>query len=328
MLLKRAYLLAMTLVSIDAHAISTTTNAKLSNNVALERIQAYAASSTQSKTVGIVEPGTEVIEHKSLLKTNPGLAMMVEPAKGRSVPFDRGAHVYIWEYLENGFSKVVVNGITYTAKIARSKEECKIFPASPKYCWVRVIEEPEYYEWKQVSLTKEGQKFWLLNRIIDGSGIISVKDEAIVKTRLIKTTHKEEIANEQNEKKSDEVEVIETEKKDNKQLFSADVMDEANLPEDPFERKMVEDMLKPKSEIAKELKQKKDSKKEQKKEVKKEIPQEEIFKQQKLTDMEDLNANLKGDSTKNTIKKVNEEISGTATKLNLKANQPLTLPTE
>ncbi|HAG52294.1 MAG TPA: hypothetical protein DCL21_00730 [Alphaproteobacteria bacterium] len=328
MLLKRAYLLVLALASFNANAISTTTNAKVSGNVALERIQAYAASSTQSKPIGIVEPGTELIEHKSLLKTRPGLAMMMEPPKGRAIPFDRGAHVYIWEYLENGFSKVVVNNVTYTAKIARSKEECNIFPASPKYCWARVIEEPEYYEWKQVSLTNDGQRFWILNRLIDGSGIISVKDEAIVKTRLIKTTHKEQTVTEPTEaKQTSEVEIIETEKKDNKELFSADVLEEATLPKDPFARKMVESMLKPKSEIAKELKEKK-QKEEKKKAPIKEIPQEEIFKQQNLTGMESLNANLKGNSTKDTIKKVNEDLGGPATKLNLKANQPLTLPSE
>jgi hypothetical protein len=325
MKLTKAYLVALTLFAFNANAISTTTPSKISDGVALERMQAYAGSSFKSKKIGIVEPGTELLEYKSFLKTSPGLAMMEEIPWDKSVPFDRGAFVHIWEYLENGYSKVVINDVPYITKIARSLEECDSFPASPRYCWAKVIEEPEYYEWKQVALEKDGQKFWVLNRIIDGSGIISVKDEAVSRTRLIQTTYKEGSPEKAEEIKKED-EIIE-EKKDNTALFQADMMDELELPSDPFQRAMVENMLKPKSEIAKEKKEEKAKKEQAVKEQKKAetMSQEEMFKQQKLNTNSQLNANIKNDSTSLTIQKVNKQDENPATKLELKANQPLNL---
>ena len=104
-------------------------------------------------------------------------------------------------------------------------------------------------------------------------------------------------------------------------------MDELELPSDPFQRAMIENMLKPKSEIAKEKKEEKEKKDKAAKEQKKAetMSQEEMFKQQKLNTNSQLNANIKNDSTSLTIQKVNKQDENPATKLELKANQPLNL---
>lgn len=325
MLKKIIYANLLTLASLNSFAISTTTRAQVSDGIALYQIQAYAQSSTKSQKVGVVEPGTALIEHKNFLKTKPGMAMMEEQPKDKSVPFDRGAHVYIWEYLEQGFSKVIINNIPYTTKIARSKSECKRVGASPKYCWARVIEEPEYYEWKQVSLEQKSQRFWVLNRIIDGSGVVSVKDEAISQTRLI---NKKTVVVDKSTKEDEETtEEVKTEQ-DNAALFSPEIITDANLPEDPFQRAFVENMMKPKSEVEKEKKAKRDEEKAKLEDEAKlsNISQEDMFKQQNINESNSLNANMNNASTQTTINQVNKEFDTPATKLELKANQPLTLP--
>lgn len=321
-----------TLVGLNSFAISTTTPSKISDGVALERIQAYSDSFLSAQTVGVVESGTSLIEHTNFIKTKPGLAIMEERPKDRGVPFDRGAEVQIWEYIEGGFSKVIINNIPYTTKIARSTTECNRFPPSPKYCWARVIKEPEYYEWKLVSLEPESQKFWILNRIIDGSGIISVKDEAISKTRLIQTNTKHVEPKEEDSAKEDKDEEV-VEQRDDSLLWSDDMVDDMELPDDPIERQFVIDMLKPKAVREKERKEKAEAEKKANEDAKKaqaeqqkEISQEEMFKQQNLTQQNSLNANLTGNTTKNTMQQINTQFDSPAQKLELKANQPLTLP--
>lgn len=317
-----------TLMGLNSFAISTTTPSKISDGVALERIQAYGDSFLTAQKVGVVESGTVLIEHTTFLKTKPGLAIMEEKPKDRGVPFDRGSQVHIWEYLENGFSKVIINNIPYTTKIARSKTECNRFAPSPKYCWARVIKEPEYYEWKLVSLEPESQKFWVLNRIIDGSGIISVKDEAISKTRLIQTTTKHVEPKDEEDEKSEETVTVE---RDDTLLWDDSMIDDMDLPDDPIERQFVIDMMKPKAVREKERKEKAEADKKAQDDAKKantekEISQKEMFKQQSLQQQTSLNANLTGNTTQNTINQINKQFDAPAQKLELKANQPLTLP--
>ena len=303
-------------------AISTSSKEKISSNIAMEKVQAYSASSTKSKKIGILDSGTEVIEHKTFLKTRPGLAIMSEPSKDKGVPFDRGAHVYIWEYLDNGFSKIVINNIPYTTKIARSKTECNIFPPRLKYCWARVLEEPEYYEWKQLSLTEKGQKFWILNRIIDGSGIISVKDRAVNVNRLVNTKKKEK----------EKEETVEIEVEEAELLFDPELLKGIKMPEDPMARQFVENRLKSKKQRAKEKKEREKKEAEEKakaeakkKEENKPKTKEDLFKQQTLSES---NLQLqfgKSEATKNTMKTINELNKGEVIKLDLKKNQPLIL---
>ncbi|MCP4355545.1 MAG: hypothetical protein GY793_07955 [Proteobacteria bacterium] len=313
------------IISTESIAISTSSKEKISSDIAMERIQAYAGSSTKSKKVGVLESGTEVIEHKTFLKTNPGLAIMSEPPRDKNVPFDRGSHVYIWEYLEEGYSKVIIHNIPYTTKIARSKTECDRFPPALKYCWAKVLEEPEYYEWKQLSLTEDGQRFWVLNRIIDGSGIISVKDSAVNINRLVNKKTKEKEAEE--EKNKPEIEIEKTEL-----LHDPALLKEIKMPKDPMARKFVENMLKSKEQRAKEKKERK--KKEAKEKAKSKAKakkdaeiktEEDIFKQQKLSDS-DLQINFdKPKATLNTMEYINNLNKGETVKLDLKKNQPLIL---
>lgn len=319
-MLKKLFLLALIFSVNKAYAISATTSPKIANNTALERIQAYAASSTKAKKLGILEPGTEVIEYKTFMKTKPGLAIMEDNSWDKSVPFDRGSHIYIWEYLNDGFSKVVINGVRYNTKIARSKSECKRFAASPRYCWAKVIEEPEYYEWKQLALQQDGQRFWILNRIVDGSGIISLKDQGVSKTRLVATKYVEP------KPKVDKQEVIE-EKVDNMKLLDPELK-AGSKPQAPQDQVAVELSL-TKEERAKlkaEAKAKLKAELAKEKTVQPapiEMTQQEMFKQQGISKLE---TNFDENSTNNTLKQVNQELGKPATKLKLEKNKPLTLP--
>jgi hypothetical protein len=311
-------LFAFIVVSNNSYAISATTASKTSNGIALERIQAYASSSTKAKTVGIIEPGTELIEFKTFMKTNPGLAMMEETSLDSAIPFDRGAHIYIWEYLGNGYSKVKINGISYNAKIARSKSECDEALVSRKYCWAKVVQEPEYYEWKQVALTQDGQKFWFLNRIIDGSGIIVVKDQGIEKARITQTKYVEQ------PKKAEEVVEI---KQNNSLLIDPDLKKDANEVESLEEKTAKLLLLSPeeREKARLEAKQKVKEMNNPTLEVNykaSEVSQEDMFKQQSIKDLE---AKIGDKSTQNTLNIINKDLDRPAKKLELKANTPLDL---
>lgn len=317
---KNFYLLALILISNNAFAISATTPAKIADGTAIERIQAYATSSTKSKTIGIVEPGTELIEFKTFMKTKPGLAMMDDNSWDRSIQFDRGAPIQIWEYLGDGYSKVIINNVTYNTKIARSLEECKRFPASPKYCWVRVVEEPEYYEWKQVALKQEGQRFWILNRIVDGSGIIVVKDKGIEKARIVSTKYIE---------KPEEIEEEVVEKQDNKLMLDPELLTgdtKENSLENNTAKMLIlnkEDRAKARKEAKEKLKEMNGQKSTKQDSKSAELSQEEVFKQQNIKTLEAPIEN----ATANTLQIINKELNEQpATKLKLEKNKPLTLP--
>tara|TARA_Y100001960_G_scaffold328573_1_gene417704 strand:- start:1113 stop:2063 length:951 start_codon:yes stop_codon:yes gene_type:complete len=313
------YLLAFVLLASNSYAISATTSSKVSDGVAIERIQAYAASSTKSEYVGIVEPGTDLIEHTTFMKTKPGFGVMEDNSWDKSVPFDRGSTVYIWEYIGDGYSKVTINGVRYNTKVARSKTECNRFAASPKYCWIKVIEEPEYYEWKQVSLTEDGQRFWILNRIIDASGIITLKDRGVEKSRVVKTNYEE---------KPKKLETEVTEEKQNNALLLAEELKTENIKENSLESNTAknlalspEERKKAREEAKAKLRGESINDEEETKPA--ELTQEQIFKQQNIKELE---ANITAKSTKETMNSINKELAAPATKLKLEKNKPLELP--
>lgn len=320
-MLRKFYLLILVLNINSAFAIEATTASKINDGIAIEKIQAYAASSTKSKKVGIVEPGTELIEFRTFMKTKPGLATMEETPKDFSIPFDRGAPIQIWEYIGRGFSKVIINNIRYNTKIARSKTECRALISKPKYCWAKVIEEPEYYEWKQVALKQDGQKFWILNRIVDGSGVLVISDKGIEQTRIIHTKYVEE------PKKEETPEIIVEVK--NKLLLDPELKTD-KTQEDSLENNVAKNLLlspeerkKARAEAKAKLKEAISGKKvKETPKTEPELTKEEIFKQQKIDTMA---APVNKQATQATISTINKDTQAPATKLKLEANKPLTL---
>lgn len=109
----------------------------------------YKEPNLNSEILGKLEVGTKANIETGISFITPGEAKITGEPYKTAKDFNRNENIFILNYIGEGYSRVYQDGRIITAKIARTKSECKQNP-NWRYCWVKLLSEPTDHWWVKI----------------------------------------------------------------------------------------------------------------------------------------------------------------------------------